>query len=155
MSVFRIVPVGRGLARHYGHEPHLGVLLLDQVFARFAFHLAAEEELEPAVERIPRHRVFGAEQLGGEPQPGADEAPGRGRLADHGGAVVGLELDHDAREVLRRGLGVVHVLPHLLLQFFRVRGTGPLEARDVPRHAGRAHGSERRVGRRQQVLHHQ
>src|SRR3989442_12865255 len=91
VPVFGVVSVGRRLARYHGHEPHLGVLLLDQVLARLSLDLTAEEELEPAVQRIPRHGVFGAEQLGGEPQPGADEAPGRGRFADDGGAVVGLE----------------------------------------------------------------
>src|SRR6266446_823561 len=89
------------------------------------------------------------------PSSGASRPPGRGRLADHGGAVVGLELDHDAREILRWGLGVVHVLPHLLLQALGVRRTAPLEAGDVSGDAGRAHGSARRVGRSQQVPHDQ
>src|SRR3989449_11427750 len=38
---------------------------------------------------------------------------------------------------------------------FRSRGTGPLEARDVPCHARRAHGCEGCVGWRQQMPHHQ
>src|SRR5881396_1227142 len=53
VPILGVVAVSRRLARHHGHEPHLGVLLLHQVLARLPFHLATEEELQPAVERVP------------------------------------------------------------------------------------------------------
>src|SRR5438034_10143629 len=81
VSVFGVVAVRRRLLRHDGHQSHLGVLLLDEVFAGLALHLATEEQAQAGVERIPRHRVLGAEQLGREPEAGPDEAPRRGGLA--------------------------------------------------------------------------
>ena len=68
MAVLRFVAVRRGLVRHDRHQPDLGVLLLDQILARLAAHGAREEQLEPAVERIPRHRILGPEQLRGQSQ---------------------------------------------------------------------------------------
>src|SRR6266550_208454 len=53
VPILGVVAVGRRLARHHGHEPHFGVLLLHQVLAALPFHLATEEQLQPAVERVP------------------------------------------------------------------------------------------------------
>ena len=102
MAILGLVAVGRRLVGDDRHQPHLGVLLLDEIFALLAAHLAREEQLESAVERVPRHRVLGPEQLGRQPQSGADEAPRRRRFADDRLSVVRLELDRRAGEILRR-----------------------------------------------------
>src|SRR5688500_2477257 len=75
MPVLSKVSVSLRLIRYDGHEAHLGVLLFHQVFTRLPLASPTEKELEPAVQRVPRHRVLRAEELGGQPQPGADEAP--------------------------------------------------------------------------------
>src|SRR5438034_3687768 len=46
VSVFGVVAVRRRLLRHDGHQSHLGVLLLDEVFAGLALHLATERSEE-------------------------------------------------------------------------------------------------------------
>ena len=112
MPVLRFVPVSSCFFRDDRHHSHLGVLLLHQIFAGFAFYFAAEEKLEPAVERIPRHRVLRPEQLGREPKSGADEAPGCRHFADQPLAVVGFVFDRRARKILRRGACVIDVLAH-------------------------------------------
>src|SRR3954469_455392 len=63
MSVFIDVAVRRRFLRHDRHQPHLGVLLLDEIFALPSLDLSTEEQLQPGVERIPLHRVLGAEEL--------------------------------------------------------------------------------------------
>src|SRR5690606_34777518 len=99
--------------------------------AGLALHLAAEEQLESRIERVPAHRVLGTEQLRGEAESGADEAPRCRRLAEHAVPIVGFELDDDAREILGGRLRVIDIAAHLLRELLRIPGTRPLEARDV------------------------
>jgi len=99
------------LVGHDRHQPDLGVLLLDQIVTRLATHLAAEEQLQPAVERVEGHRVLGPEQLHAQPEPGAHTAPRGAGLADQRRAVVRLVLDRDAGEVLGRVRAAVDVSP--------------------------------------------
>jgi hypothetical protein len=151
VPVLRLVAVDRGFVRHHRHQPGLGVLLLHQVLARGAAHLAAEEQVEAGVEAVPRHRVLGAQQLGRQPEPRAHEAPRRAHLAEHRQPLGRLELDGRAGVVL--GRPPAEVDPHRLLQPLGVRGARPLEARDVAAHPRRPH--HRLAGGAQQVAHEQ
>src|SRR2546423_12591170 len=81
MAVLGLVAVRDGLVGHDWHQPHFGILLLDEIFSGLSLYLAAEEELQTHVERVPGERIFRAEQLRREAQAGADKAPRRRRLA--------------------------------------------------------------------------
>src|SRR5438132_1436947 len=74
MAVLGLVAVRDGLVGHDWHQPHLGILLLDEIFSHLSLYLAAEEELQTHVERIPGEGIFRAEQFRREAQAGADEA---------------------------------------------------------------------------------
>ena len=135
VAVLGFIAVGSRFAGNHRHLPDLGVLLLHQVFARFPLNFAAEKKLESGVERIPGQRVFRAQQLRRQSQPGAHEAPRRRGLAQHLVPVIGLELDHHAREVFRRRFVVVDIFSHHRRQPLAVGGPGPLETGDVGRDA--------------------
>src|SRR5207245_2620877 len=75
VAVLGLVAVGRRLIRDHRHLAHLGVLLLHQVLTQLPLDLAAKEELEAALERVPRHRVLRAEQFGREAEARPHEAP--------------------------------------------------------------------------------
>ena len=123
---------------------------------RPAFPAPAREKnsLSPVSSVFHDIEYSGPEQLGRQAQPRAHEAPARRRLADHGVPVGRLELDHDAREVLRRRAPVVRA-PHLLRQLLRVRRPRPLERRDVPGDPLRLHRRQRLARLGQQVPHHE
>ncbi len=139
VPVLRLVAVRRRLVGDDGHEAHLRVLLLDQILARIPDDLAAEEELEAGVERVPRHRVLGAEHLGREPQTGADEAPGRRRLADRG-RPSGPRTRSSCSRNLPRAFSYSRPRCPSAPEVRRVLRARPLEARDVRRDAYRAEG---------------
>ena len=58
MPIFGFIAVGGSFVRNQGHLTDLGVLLLDEVLADFPLNLAAEEQLQSGVERIPSQRVL-------------------------------------------------------------------------------------------------
>src|SRR5687767_13623874 len=75
MAVLGVVAVDRRFVRDHRHQPRLRVLLLDEILAFPALQVAAEEEIEAAVEGVPRHRVLRTEQLCRQAEAGTDEAP--------------------------------------------------------------------------------
>ncbi len=90
--------------------------------AECRLYLATEEQVEARVERVPGHRVFRSEQLGRQTKSGADETPGCGGFTDDPLAIGGFELDHHARVVLGRMVGVVDLRSHRRGESGRVLG---------------------------------
>src|SRR5690606_5248712 len=80
VAILALVAVLGRLVADEGHQALLRILLLDEVLALLTLHLAAEEEARAAVQRVVVHRILGAEELGAQPEAGADESPRRGHL---------------------------------------------------------------------------
>jgi len=142
MPVLRLIAVRRRFVRNYRHQPHLGVLLLHQVFAGLSLDLATEKQLEAAVQCIPRHRVLGPQELGRKAKPRTDETPGRRGFAQDGVTLGGLELDDDTGEVFAGTAGVVHLLAHRGLELPGVGLASPLEAGDMAGDLHRLHARQ-------------
>ena len=67
--------------------------------------------------------------------------------------IVGLELDGEAREILRRSLRVVDLLAHHLAEALHVRRARPLERCDVSCDAHGLHGAQRLARLGEEVPH--
>src|SRR5258705_11694295 len=96
MPVFRFVTIRGRFAGDHRHLSHFGVLLLDQVLACLSLDLTSEKELESGIERIPRHRVLGTEQLRRQPESRAYVAPRGARLASPSVPVIVLNFNPSA-----------------------------------------------------------
>src|SRR5687767_9950813 len=151
MPVLRLISVGGCLFCNDWHQSHFGILLLDKIFAGFSFNLPTEEELETAVERIPGHRVLRSEQLGGQSQSGADEAPRRRNFADHAVTIIRFILDRRARKILRWSLSVIDCFAHRGRQPLGILGTAPLQRRDVRADSHRTDRRTRVAGTGEQI----